>query len=300
MFEFTYPTTWTFILFPVGIYVLAVLCLLHARKEGRSTVYWFVTAIILGYLMEFFQLKSPINEYVYGPFLIKIFGVGLWAGVGWAVFIYGVVQTAVKLNLPPLLAASFGGLISLTIGMSYEPISSICSTCTEPLANNGLGFFDWNRYGQWFGEPLDPFPGWFFLMAAFYLVLYYANKRWPPAQRDTKQELQAAGMILVGGFILTTLPILVYLVLDKIIPASIILIVWFGLNAILVFRQFPTFNRNHKPDLLLVAVPMYIHVFFGTAMFIVGLYKPQPSLIPLWLGMMVLSAALFWLPYSQR
>ena len=148
-----------FVLFDLGVYMLATGCLYHAWHQDRTRLFGLVAGMSYGVLLEYATIRS-YQSYAYGHFLIMLFeSVPLCIGLSWGMIIYTAMETSDRFGLPWYLRPVLDALLALTIDLSMDAIAI------------RLGFWTWTQPGAWFGVPLANFYAWFIVVCGFSLLL---------------------------------------------------------------------------------------------------------------------------------
>src|SRR3954471_19129577 len=257
-----------FLLVEVGVYILAIGCLRHAWVRGRSHLLGLVAGRIYGLLLEYGAIVT-FHAYVYGQFLIMIFGVvPLCIGVSWGLIIYTAMETSDRFALPWYLRPILDALLALTIDLSMDAIAI------------RLGFWTWGRAGAWFGVPLGNFYAWFIVVFGFSL-LFRLGRLWslggPLALLgDIAVAILAILLSVVG---LSTLLRPYYALIAQGAWAWLMISVLLGGSALLAIWAARRTRRDQPLDLVLLSVPVFFHVFAFGALLARGMYHQMPALL---------------------
>jgi Carotenoid biosynthesis protein len=149
---------WCFPVFEFSMYLLFIICLIHASKRGARDVMYILGGLAFGLILEYIEVIT--GSYTYSQFII-MFGkaplhIPLCIGVGWGIIMYTARLFSDKLGLPLLAAAAFDTLLALNIDLSMDTVAY------------RLHMWHWNWSGtgldplkaQWFGIPFGNFVGW--------------------------------------------------------------------------------------------------------------------------------------------
>ena len=287
-------------IYQVGIVILWLICLRQARNKSWVLFFNLVSVIVYTSLADFYEIRQ--NQYVYSPY---VFALGRSAliinGLAWSTIFYAVIQNTDKLGLPLPIRPLVDALTALTIGLSMEPIASICTGCPQPgAAFSGLGFWDWEVPGLWFHVPLEAFSGWFMLITVFTYILRLGQRRISASQRDFRKELQVAVLTIVIAFPIVLVLAISYQWLIKVIPEPPVVAVMLGIPLLIVLPSIRRSRRDNDFDPVVAGVPAFYHLYFLGGLLLTGIYRFEPGLIGLWLMMAFLSFLSFSWPYWDR
>lgn len=274
----------THVAFEITIYILGIACMLHAGKRGRAAVCTLIALMLYGMCMELLglhpkQLVVP-QDYRYGQFLIVLFrttqaALPLCIVVAWGIIAYTGIATAEKLGAMPWAARP---LIVALLGLSTDLIM-------DPVASGpgGLAMWRWSNTAgdfHWLQVPLTNFIGWYVVLTtiAFYTLL--GRRLAPPAQRGWPAAIGIPALSVVLGLATNALIMLVY---GRYILAHawepLVLLVPAVCAAGLLLRYAHTFRRDHRPDWVILAVPLFIYSFFFVAYILTGMFVSARSLL---------------------
>lgn len=259
-----------FLLFELGVYALALICLRHAWARGWARVFGLAAGMIYGVLLEYATIRS-YEAYAYGRFLIMLFGaVPLCIGVSWGIIIYTAMETSDRFALPWYLRPVLDALLALNIDLSMDAIAI------------RLGFWTWGQAGPWFGVPLGNFYAWLIVVLGFSLLLRL-GRLWSLAGRlvllvdlaaailATALSISALMALLPPYIALVSRGVSGWLIVGALLGASALLAIWAA-------RRTPP---GHPVDLVPLSVPLFFHVFFFGALLWSGVYRQTPALIPI-------------------
>jgi len=257
-----------FLLFEIGIYILAIICLRHAWMESWVHVINLSTGMIYGILLEYAAIDI-FHAYRYGTFLIMVARtVPLCIGISWGMIIYTAMETSNRFVLPWYLRPIVDALLALTIDLSMDAIAI------------RLGFWNWSVAGPWFGVPLANFYAWFLVVFGFSMLLRLAQL-WHFAGhfvflRDIAIMIMAIPLTVFGltallqpSFALVSEGGVAWLIIGLLLAGSLVF------TAGAAFRT----RRDYPLDLALLSVPVCFHVFFLGVLFWSGIYRKIPALI---------------------
>jgi Carotenoid biosynthesis protein len=258
----------TFLVFELGIYILALSCLRHAWISGWPRVVGLVAGMIYGVLLEYSAIQT-FHAYQYGHFILMIGGmVPLCIGVGWGLIIYTAMETSDRFALPWYLRPIIDAALALTIDLSMDAIAI------------RLGFWTWSVAGPWFGVPLGNFYAWFAVVFGFSLLLRL-GQRWRLAGRlvflGDITVVSVAVPLSVLGLITVLQPYFVFV--SQGVWAWLISGLLVGGSALVTVAAALRTPHDHPRDLVLLSVPVFFHSFFFSALFWAGIDRQVPALI---------------------
>src|ERR1700759_3353645 len=149
---------WSFPLFECSMYLLFLICLAHALRQGKQSVSYLFGGLAFGLLLEYIEVIT--GSYTYGRFMI-MFGkapldIPLCIGAGWGIIMYTARLFSDRLGLSLWACAALDTLLALNIDLSMDTVAY------------RLHMWHWNWSGtglnpltaQWFGIPYANFVGW--------------------------------------------------------------------------------------------------------------------------------------------
>ena len=314
-----------FVIFEIGLYVLTLLCLIHAWRRGLPLVLGIVAASVHGFVTETVAI-SRLHEYYYNRFLIMLCSdpgswrvsvqcvatsscVPLAVPLLEGVLIYAAMYTSDRLSLAWQLRPLLDGLLAMTIDFALDPVVSIgtkCLTADLPqLYLKGLGFWIWEvRPPQeaTLGVNLNNFAGWFLGTAVFSLVLRSCRRwlgaRWPGLAGTIGAAVAAIVATQLVLFVLVEL----YTWLVNLLFGQqwIVFSIMIGAAVLVLLRGGSALRRDSPIDWTVLAVPGFLMLFTLGALLLSGLYRERPLLLVLWLVLFAVAAVGFTLPYWQR
>jgi hypothetical protein len=256
-----------FLLFELGVYILAIICLRHAWRESWVHVISLSTGMAYGILLEYAAIDI-FHAYRYGNFLIMIARtVPLCIGISWGMIIYTAMETSNRFMLPWYLRPIVDALLALTIDLSMDAIAI------------RLGFWSWGVAGPWFGVPLGNFYAWFLVVFGF-SMLFRLGQLWHLAGqlvflRDIMVAIVAIPLTVFG---LTALIQPSFAQVSEGGTAWLIVGLLFTGSLVFTVRVALRTRRDHPLDLAPLCVPVCFHVFFVGVLFWSGIYRQIPAL----------------------
>jgi uncharacterized membrane protein len=277
-----------FLIVEIGAYILALLVLNHARREGIYMVFTILGGILFGFLVEYTEVRQT-HSYSYGQFLIMLGGIiPLAVCVGWGLIIYAAVETSNRLQIPVLLRPLLDGLLALSIDLNLDPIAV------------SLGFWQWEETGLYFGIPSGNFIGWFVVVASFSALLHLGRRWLPPDEQGLWGQAGLPLVVTPTALLLTYLIFELYERLALVDQATAVLLLIVSLNTVAVFSYWRTFQRDYAFAPFVLATPLYFHVYCIGAYIFAAIFSQSLLLALALLIVAALSLWLFTLPYSQR
>ena len=287
-------------IYQVGIVILWLICLRQARNKSWVLFFTLISVIVYTTLADFYEVRR--HQYEYSSYVFTVGRSALIAnGLAWSTIFYAVIQNTDKLGLPLPIRSLVDALTALTIGLSMEPIASICTGCSQPgAAYSGLGIWDWEVPGLWFHVPLEAFSGWFMLITVFTYILRLSQRQIPGSQRDFGKELRAAVMTIFIAFPIVLVLAISYQWLIRVVPEPPVVALMVGIPLLIVLTTIRRSRRDNDFDPVVAGVPAFYHLYFLGGLLLTGIYRYEPSLIGLWLMMAFLSFLSFSWPYWDR
>jgi uncharacterized membrane protein len=135
----------------ISVFVFFILTFITAWKDKNLPT--ILSAATFGILIEIMFVF--IGGYHYKQFLVNIFDVPIWIGLGWAFIIYSAIETSKKIPVQPWGIPAVAGLTALTLDLGLDPIAE------------GLGWWHWTRGNGFLGVSYDNFVGWLLIVSAF-------------------------------------------------------------------------------------------------------------------------------------
>ncbi len=257
-----------FVIFEVSVYLLGLLCLRHAWHRGLRFVSELLAGMAYGVVLEYATIQS-FHSYTYGHFLVMVGGaVPLCIGVSWGIIIYTAMATSDHQIGSGRLRPWADALLALLIDLSMDAVAI------------RLGFWTWGTPGPWFGVPLGNFFGWFVVVASFSMLLRLSRQ---VIHRGSRRSW--IGVLLpILAVPVSVLILLVCLnlygrILSLGISAWLVLATFLVGSGIATLRGLWRSHPSSALDGVILAVPLFFHVFFVTALFWAGIYRQLPVLL---------------------
>jgi len=283
---------WYFTGIEIGAYVLAILLLWQAGRQGRYLLLTLIMAMLYGYLLEYMDIRD-YHAYVYGQFHVMLPGnVPLPVALSWGMIFYAATQTSDLLGLPWARRPWLDGLLAIIIDLCLDPIAA------------QLGYWNWTPPGPWLDIPYGNFFGWLVVITALSYVWRAASRRFhADAQVLWRQLFILIGVMGVSLLILfVVLGIFERLTVTPVLRVGVqevMVLIWIIGAAVIVAPYFRRFERNNPVDWLVLALPIF---FFGYLTLVLFTAVTNPSLVLVinTLATAVIGLWMYTLPYSQR
>ena len=304
------PLPLSHLIFELAVYVLFLLCLWHAGRQGRGWVLFLLATAVYATVVEYMGLH-PIRQtpevslvacplcldYGYGNFLVMLFGkLPLCIVLGWAVIIYAALQTTQKLGAAPWWQRPFvAAVLALTLDFLMDPVASAASVEMWMWVPGPITDIYW-----WMKVPLTNFVGWYTIIVTLTFFTLLAWRRWPPGQSSVWRDTLIMLGVVVASLLANTAILLLYLrvIWNKAWEpwywAALLLL------AIVVFvAHARNYRRDNPLDAVVVAGPLFFLTYFLLLYFLAGLAKSLPAMLPFALGLFALGLLLYFWPYQQ-
>jgi hypothetical protein len=253
-----------FIAFELMIYLLFILCFIHAWRGGPAIVWRLVAGVLFGILLEYGTIRQ-LHSYSYGRFLIMLGDVPLPIGVAWGCIVYSARLLSEASNLPKWARPLLDALLALNIDLSMDTVAI------------RLGFWKWaiNIRSQFFGVPYANFWAWFWVVFSFSaglrLVLAWKN--------SLSSWLAPLGAVIAGLVVVFLTNQFIYDVYVRSFSLYVLIVALVLAGALLlVLLLRPRLNEGTKPAPA-TWVPLSFHAFFLVAGTISGIYFRLPALL---------------------
>lgn len=297
----------------LGFFSFVIILIREIIQRRIKRVFEIFSCAAFGMILEIGNTYLA-HTYSYSDiFLIKLFGVPLAIGLGWAVIIYCAMLLSDQYNIPWPLRPFFDALTAFILDISMDVIAI------------RLGFWNWaiplNQ--EWYGVPFENLVGWIFVVFIFSFSIRFLR---------TLNIKRIATKILI---ILN--PIICYLWLIAALAVySLVAIFPYEINNwanLLSFNYHPNFNVLFKPEvqlwkqifliallvqlvnLVVYTIAKYsknflknfdivsfsiltgLHLFFLIALFTSGIYKTYPFFIVIGGVAFAVHCLIHFLPY---
>lgn len=259
----------------ICMYILFVLCFVHAWKRGAGSVAYLLGGLGFGLLLEYVNVATS-GAYEYGKFMV-MFGVApndipLCIGMGWAVIMYTARLITDILHVPLWAAAAIDSLLAINIDLSMDVVAyRLHMWHWDWETRAGIEF---SLTGGWFGIPYGNFYGWL-LVVFYYSCFARMLERVKLARYKAWRILTPLLSILLSQVALyvSLFPLSDWLKLMGVSSAQrfIAVLVLFCILAVIGFRKRKDLLPHNLP-LVTWLVPGWFHVYFFCWFFAADFY----------------------------
>ena len=258
----------SFLFIEVVAIVIAIICLRHAWKTGRSVKpsklrpFFMMLAVAIFTFIAEYSLSHPSEGidsiYCYPEdWLILVAGVPIWIPLGWAWIGYLAVCTSRKLGMSWVHSPLMNGFLALTVDFLLDPIAVL------------EGWWVWDEAGRslFFDIPVSNFMAWFVIVWSFTFAAQILN-RWLPEGQGVRRDLAVPLLSILPAFG----AVLVYKKISDAMVAArdlepgqlfpwwtngvvICSVIW-AICAYFVFREIYRFPRDKPLDKVVFYVPL--------------------------------------------
>ncbi len=269
--------SWCFPCVEGSVFVLFVLCLVHAFRRDKSGISYLLGGLLFGVLLEYFEVVT--DSYTYGRFHIMLGSaphyLPLWVGVAWGVIMYTARLFSDYLGLPLFAAAALDTLLALNIDVSIDVVAYRLH----------MWHWSWNDIhmalsGQWFGIPYGNFVGWATVVFC-YSGFTRLFEKWMVRRQFAglgKDAIIAAIAVLSSLAVLIGTETVIFPTLLKLgVTSGIRLIMIVAALAMLVVAGWPRRQVSTMPlPPVALWAPVWFHAFFVACFFGFGFYRENP------------------------
>ncbi len=296
--------SYAFPLFEVLMYLLFILCLIHATKKGVSYISYLIGGLFFGLLLEYVNVVTNMG-YVYGKFTV-MFGtapkdIPLCIGVGWGIIMYTARLFSDALGMKLWPSVALDTLLAISIDLSMDTVAYRLHMWHWNWSDRGLDPLT----SDWFGIPYGNFFGWICVVFFYSSINRLLEKQF--SKGGAMHTLVQAGIPLLSVllsqiFLYVTLVYINGFLKEQFGITSMHRFA-FSLIILSVVLAAGLKTRKpliYKPPYITWLVPVFCHVYFFVFLFVGGFYKENGLMIviPIVLGM--LSAVTHILPLKQR
>lgn len=300
----------------IGFFSFAIILIRELYQKNIFRVFEILSCAVFGMILEIGNTYLAHTYYYSDAFLVKIFGVPLAIGLGWAVIIYCAMLLSDQYNVPWPLRPFMDALTAVILDLSMDIIAI------------RIGFWHWGipLNQEWYGVPFENLAGWIFVVLAFSFLIR-ALRTLNPKRLLTK-------------LIMLLSPFISYLgLLSSLIIYSLIAIFPYQINnwtTLLKFNYHPDFTILFNPevqlwklillivllvqlinlvvfsavkyrhrylknfDIVSFSILTILHLFFLAALFFTNLYKEYPFFVVISLIAFLTHCLINFLPYLLR
>jgi len=286
---FTSSIPWYFTTIEIGAYLLTLLLLVHAWRQGRYMFLTLLMAFSYGYLLEYTDMRD-FHAYHYNPFNVMLpGGVPLAVSLSWGVIFYAALQTSNMLGFAWQRRPWLDGLLGLVIDLAMDPIAA------------RLGYWVWTPPGPWLGIPLGNFFGWLAVITILSYVWRATRRRFQPESRGLPAQLLLLAGVMVASLVLlfVVLGLFTKVAITSPLLQAVLTAVWIIVAVLVLAPVVATFKRNNPVAWPVLAVPLF---FFGYMLFMLvfAVASPGAALVVNTAATAVAGLALYTLPYQKR
>lgn len=280
------------------VYGLTALCLLHAYKQGRGWLAVYLGACLNGFVLEYAAVRTDV-DYEYARFMIMIPSGGcpdspmgsecvgavpLWIALGWGFVVYLAMQTSMRLDMAWYLKPAHDALLAVNFDWLMDPIAV------------KLGWWIWDKPGQYFGVPLDNYFGWIICVGGFSLSVRAMRRYLFRNNAKLNANLTPFLAVLTG-------PLIVYGAIKAymFVWHNMGVSPWFILGVTLVFiysislAHWSSKVSTQKPDWLIIGSGFSFQLYFWVLLWSYGVFSEHPALITL----SMLTLMVTWFGYTN-
>ncbi|HEY1167281.1 MAG TPA: carotenoid biosynthesis protein [Chitinophaga sp.] len=300
---YNYPPGICYPLTECCMYLLFMICCIHAYKKGMGSFMYLLGGLGFGLLLEYVNVATSAG-YRYGQFWI-MFGVApnnipLCIGTGWAIIIYTSRLISDALGMPLWTAAALDALLAINIDLSMDVVAYRLH----------MWHWDWESRGpqynlltsQWFGVPYGNFYGWLcvvFFYSSFARLLEKVQMKKAAAARWWKAAIPFLSIIISQVTLYISLfPLADFLRLFGINNAHR-LVALLTLFTIITIRGFSKRTNITHPNIPLPMitwlVPAWFHLYFFTWLFIGGFATENTWMTACSVISLLIGIAVHWL-----
>jgi uncharacterized membrane protein len=307
----------SFLAFEVlGFVAFAAILAREIYQRNWRRVFEIISCAVFGIILEVGDIYLG-KSYSYNPaFLVKIAGVPLVIGFGWAVIVYSATLLSDQYHIPWKLRPFMDALTAVILDLAIDTVAI------------RLTFWRWTipLDQEFYGVPIENLIGWVMVVLIFSFVIRFI--RTLNAKRSLTKVLMVLSPVVAYFFVLLAMLVFNFVILlpyqinhwsSKIIfnshpnlavfynpqvqiwKAAIFVILLVELVNIVVWVIV---KNRHKYlwrfDLLSFVVMSGLHLFFFISIFIAGIYSQLPILVIISLTSFFAYCLLHFLPYLLR
>lgn len=259
-----YPPVWCYPLTEICMYILLLMCVYHAWKQGISKLAYLLGGMGFGLLLEYVNVRANAG-YRYGQFLLMIGDIPVGIGAGWGVIMYTSRLITESMQLRPWHAAAMEALLALSIDWSMDVVAyrlHMWHWNWETIINPSVALT-----AQYYGVPWGNFYGW--LCVVFFYSLF---SRFLEKTRISKVWVPFLAILISQVALYVTLfPISIFLKkhfnilsADKLVFTLLLFAILTTIGIIKMKKQ-----RLELP-LITWLIPAWFHIYFFCWLFIGG------------------------------
>jgi uncharacterized membrane protein len=265
---------WCFPVFEYGTYLILLICLVYAARQGKRDVMYILGGLVFGLLLEYMEVV--MGSYTYGKFDV-MFGkaplqIPLCIGVGWGIIMYSARLLTDKLGMSLLACAALDTLLALNIDLSMDVVAYRLHMWNWDWQGTHLNPLT----GEWFGIPYGNFVGWQTVVFCFSGFFRLFERRTRKRENTLVKWVGITILALLCSlFILYATEAYLFPVLRKIginYKARFL-----GITAILLILSYLGWRKREVQSLRIPSgswiVPSFFHLYFGGCFFLLGFYQ---------------------------
>ncbi|WP_343667361.1 carotenoid biosynthesis protein [Chitinophaga sp.] len=259
-----YPPAICYPLTEICMYILFLLCLYHACKQGISKLAYLLGGLGFGLLLEYINVRANAG-YRYGHFLLMIGDIPVGIGAGWGIIMYTSRLITESMNMRIWPAAAMEALLALNIDWSMDVVAyrlHMWHWNWETIINPSVALT-----AQYFGVPWGNFYGWLCVVFFYSLFSRYLEKT-----RTWKIAIPIFAILISQVALYVTLfPISFFLKNHFNILSADKLVFTLLFFAILTAIEIIKMKRQpFKLPFITWLVPAWFHIYFFCWLFIGG------------------------------
>lgn len=259
--------SWPWAVIQVGNGLLALVAFRHAWKKERTLAFSMLTAMLLGFLVEFIALRSTPKPYWYTESFVWLpGGVPLGVCISWGLIFISAYQVACRLTNSPWIQPLIAAFLAVSIDLVLDPCFVF------------MKFWIWAQPGPWFGIPWSNYAGWFAIVAGLSMGYTWLFRWLPPGQKLWRDVLVSL-LVPVPAFLAFLGVMKAFLFLSTFLNDALLLSTLYTACALPIAWKLRDFRRDQPWDLVLLATPVYFYACAWISLFLSGLYKSQGALV---------------------
>ncbi len=268
-----------FYCFPLAeicMYILFVVCIIHAVKQGIRDISYLAGGVIFGLILEYVNVNANMG-YTYGKFMVMLgkapLDIPLCIGIGWGIIMYSARLFTDQFRLPFWGAIAMDALLAINIDLSMDVVAYRLHMWNWNWSGSNLNPFT----ADWFGVPFGNFFGWL-LVVFFYSSFSRVVERLFARQQKGVSFLPVLAPLMSVLLSQAALYVMLVYIDDYLkIKFGITSLHRFAAFTILLSIMAATGWRKRKPSNLTMPViswlvPVWFHIFFFAWLFIAGFY----------------------------
>jgi len=206
----------------------AFLAIFWKERRNKEIVEKIFLAFLYGAALETFNVHLSRSYFYSADFFLKIYGIPLAIGMGWAIIYYCALKIAKNYHLKWWQEPFLMALIALSFDLAIDAVAI------------RLGFWTWRipMNEEWFGVPYDNFFGWMAVIWTFALFVNLSEKKY--FNRKISKAIKYLSIIISP--ILLSLQITIYVSIAAVLSGR------FSIGEIFRFYQHRDFSYAYYPE----------------------------------------------------